>query len=151
MCCWPFQLRIVGGVETGINEFPSMAALVSKRDGQIQCGATIIDKYYALTAAHCVNSPGKYAENLELLVGEHDYRNRMPKFMLKLLNLVSFKLIFRLLLASETPYTQKYEIASAVRHPSYSSEKDINDIALITLRQPITFNTGVGPACLPFK
>lgn len=53
--------------------------------------------------------------------------------------------------ASETPYTQKYEVASAVRHPSYSSEKDINDIAVITLRKPIAFNQGVGPICLPFK
>lgn len=128
-----------------------MAALISKQDGQIKCGATIIDSYYALTAAHCVNSPGMYANNLELLVGEHDYRNRMPKFIINLLNFVSFKLIFRLLLASETPYTQKYEIAAAVRHPSYSSEKDINDIALITLSKPIAFNTGVGPVCLPFK
>lgn len=138
-------------METAINEFPSMAALISKRDGQIKCGATIIDQYYALTAAHCVNSPGMFAENLELLVGEHDYRNRMPKFTLKLLSSLLFTLTFRLLLASETPYTQKYEIASLVRHPSYSSEKDINDIAIIRLRQPIAFNNGVGPACLPFK
>ncbi|XP_055317480.1 venom serine protease-like [Sitodiplosis mosellana] len=122
------QARIVNGVETGINEYPSMAAIVTKQDGQVQCGATIIDQYYALTAAHCVNSPGKFAEQLELLVGEHDYRN-----------------------PSETPYTQKYAIASAVRHPSYSSEKDINDIALITLAKPIAFNNGVGPICLPFK
>lgn len=63
------------------SEFPSMAALISKRDGKIQCGATIIDQYYALTAAHCINSPGKYADNIELLVGEHDYRNRMPKLI----------------------------------------------------------------------
>ena len=80
---WSFQARIVGGVETAINEFPSMAALITKRDGQIQCGAKIIDQYYALTAAHCVNSPGKYADQLELLVGEHDYRNRMCAWIIK--------------------------------------------------------------------
>lgn len=105
-----------------------MAAIVSKADGQLYCGATIIDENYALTAAHCVNSPGRYAENIVLLVGEHDYRT-----------------------ASETPYAAKYEIASAVQHPRYSSEKDINDIALVMVRRPIAFNSGVGPACLPFK
>lgn len=54
-----------------------MAAIVSKNDGQLYCGATIIDQYYALTAAHCVNAPGRYPDNIELLVGDHDYRNRM--------------------------------------------------------------------------
>lgn len=55
------------------------------------------------------------------------------------------------LTASETPYAKKYEIASAIQHPLYSSEKDINDIAILRLRQPIAFNAGVGPVCLPFK
>lgn len=71
------QSRIVGGVETAVNEFPSMAAIVSKNGGQLYCGATIIDEMYALTAAHCVNTPGKYESDIELLVGDHDYRNRM--------------------------------------------------------------------------
>lgn len=53
-----------------------MAALVSKANGQLFCGATIIDENYALSAAHCVNAPGRYAADIELLVGEHDYRNR---------------------------------------------------------------------------
>lgn len=53
-----------------------MAAIVSKKDGEVLCGATIIDANYALTAAHCINTPGKYASDLELLVGEHDYKNR---------------------------------------------------------------------------
>lgn len=70
-------MRIVGGTETIINEFPSMAAIVSKSNGRMICGASIIDAKYALTAAHCVNSPGKYATDVELLVGEHDDRIRM--------------------------------------------------------------------------
>lgn len=57
-----------------------MAAIVRKSDGQILCGATIIDERYALTAAHCINTPGKYASDLELLVGEHDYKNRKIDF-----------------------------------------------------------------------
>lgn len=54
-----------------------MAAIVKKSGGQVHCGATIIDENYALTAAHCVNSRGSYASDLELLVGEHDYQTCM--------------------------------------------------------------------------
>lgn len=69
------QTRIVGGVETGVNEFPSMAGIISKSSKQLLCGATIIDAHYALTAAHCVNVPGRYPNDIELMVGEHDYTN----------------------------------------------------------------------------
>lgn len=71
------QHRIVGGMETVINEFPSMAAIFQKSSNQLLCGATIIHENYVLTAAHCVNSPGRYPKDIELLVGDHDYRNRM--------------------------------------------------------------------------
>lgn len=57
-----------------------MAAIVNKHDSQLKCGATIIDQYYALTAAHCVNSPGMFADDIKLLVGEHDYRTSMIAF-----------------------------------------------------------------------
>lgn len=40
---------------------------------------------------------------------------------------------------------------SATRHPNYSDDKDINDIAVIRMRRSIAFNSGVGPICLPFK
>lgn len=33
--------RIVGGVETGINEFPMMAGLVVLNTKKVECGATI--------------------------------------------------------------------------------------------------------------
>lgn len=71
-----------------------MAAIVSKTDGRLYCGATIIDEYYALTAAHCVNTNGRYASDIELLVGEHDYRNRM---LFISIFFFSFNWIFRFL------------------------------------------------------
>lgn len=36
--------RIVGGVETGVNEFPMMAGLVSLRSREVLCGATLSEK-----------------------------------------------------------------------------------------------------------
>lgn len=65
-----FQRRIVGGVETGVNEFPSMAALIDLSNKNLYCGATIIAKRFGLTVAHCVRN--KVAQNIGLLVGDHD-------------------------------------------------------------------------------
>lgn len=61
--------RIVGGVETGVNEFPAMAGLVDAQIKQVYCGASVISDRYALTAAHCLF---KRVEIIGLLVGDHD-------------------------------------------------------------------------------
>lgn len=63
-----FKGRIVGGKETGINQYPAMAALVNVAHNQIYCGASIISIKYTLTAAHCA----KPVEEILLLVGDHD-------------------------------------------------------------------------------
>lgn len=54
-----------------------MAAIVSRASKQLICGATIISDYYAMTAAHCVNVPGRFPEQTALLVGDHDYDSGM--------------------------------------------------------------------------
>ncbi|MDA9556062.1 serine protease [Vibrio sp.] len=43
---------IINGSEVSASEFPDTASLFV--DGQLICGATIIDEYHILTAAHCV-------------------------------------------------------------------------------------------------
>lgn len=53
-----------------------MAGLVSKRGTEPYCGATIIDANYAMTAAHCINTAGHHANEIDLLVGDHDFTNR---------------------------------------------------------------------------
>ncbi len=72
MQCFLFQQRIVGGVEAMVNEFPMTAGLVSQNRRIIFCGATIIDRNFAITAAHCVTE--RDVNTLALLVGDHDYR-----------------------------------------------------------------------------
>lgn len=73
------QSRIVGGVETLANEFPEMAGLIQAPTVAVFCGATIISRYYAVTAAHCLT--GRPIDELGLLVGDQDYR--MCEFRLK--------------------------------------------------------------------
>lgn len=45
--------RIVGGVETQVNAYPWMTALMY--NGRFYCGASVISNKYLITAAHCVN------------------------------------------------------------------------------------------------
>lgn len=47
------NIRIVGGQETEVNEYPWMALLMYR--GQFYCGGTLINSWYILTAAHCVS------------------------------------------------------------------------------------------------
>ncbi|XP_043279987.1 trypsin-like isoform X2 [Venturia canescens] len=56
--------RIIGGVETKINQYPWMAQL--RRDGEAICGGSVINNRYVLTAAHCVLG------NVTVRIGEHD-------------------------------------------------------------------------------
>lgn len=50
-----------------------MGAIVSRVTRELYCGATVINEYHALTAAHCVNSNNRNASQILLLVGDHDY------------------------------------------------------------------------------
>lgn len=63
-------MRIVGGHETGVNEYPFMSALVDSELGGLYCGASIISERYAITAAHCLVN--KMVNKIGLLVGEHN-------------------------------------------------------------------------------
>lgn len=48
------------------------AGLVAQNVRTIFCGATIIDRSFAITAAHCVVN--RNVNDLALLVGDHDYK-----------------------------------------------------------------------------
>lgn len=81
------KLRIVGGRETGINEFPFMAGLVDARRGAIiVCGATIIGERHVLTADHCLG--GLVVEQTGVVVGEHNVST--GQYFLKILSIIGF-------------------------------------------------------------
>lgn len=62
--------RIVGGTDTGVNEFPMMAGIVDADERSVFCGSTIISVRYVLTAAHCMTN--RNYTRLGVLVGDHD-------------------------------------------------------------------------------
>ncbi|XP_037775490.1 uncharacterized protein LOC119572447 [Penaeus monodon] len=59
--------RIVGGVTTGVNEWPWQAALMY--ESQHFCGGSLINDRYVLTAAHCTE--GMRASDLTIRLAEH--------------------------------------------------------------------------------
>ena len=47
------SVRIVGGKVANIGDYPYMA-LLKMADGKYACGGSLINKWYVLTAAHCI-------------------------------------------------------------------------------------------------
>ncbi|XP_043288531.1 venom serine protease 34-like isoform X2 [Venturia canescens] len=60
--------KIYNGVETGVNEFPFMAAIVNDFNSTI-CGGTIINGKQILTAKHCIGK--SYNRNWRVVIGAH--------------------------------------------------------------------------------
>ncbi|KAJ8710032.1 hypothetical protein PYW07_009398 [Mythimna separata] len=119
------QNRIVGGQETGVNEFTMMAALVDVRITQIKCGGAIITPRHVLSAAHCVANQS--VNNYAVLVGEHDITT-----------------------GNDTPAQAAYVISLFTIHPNYNPNTYDNDISIVTTAINMAFSDRVGPACLPF-
>ncbi|XP_047487780.1 transmembrane protease serine 11D-like isoform X2 [Penaeus chinensis] len=115
--------RIVGGEEAGAGEYPWMARVdISRGSGSISCGGAIVTTTHVVTASHCVND-----ENSEVTVraGMHD------------------------LASYQENTTQVIKAKQILLHPEYSPVTSANDIALLSLEEPLKWASGVGPVCLP--
>lgn len=87
------------------------------------CGGTIISPYHVLTAAHCIGTtdPSK----ITLTAGIHDKR------------------------LSEANTRQVRTVQTISIHPGWNSTILRDDIAILRVSQPFTYNQFVQPACLP--
>jgi len=118
--------KIVGGVNTEVNEYPWQVALVRKGWRFSYCGGSIITSRWILTAAHCVPSSRK-PSNTEILAGEHKQGT------------------------SDESDMKRLKISRIVRHWKYDKRTTDYDFALIRLKDPINFadNPHIRPVCLP--
>jgi len=116
--------RIVGGVETEVNEYPWQAGLVAREDTRTFCGGTVINNRYVLTAAHCL--VGWLNFDVQVLLREHKI--------------------------GAADGEMRYDVSKLINHPKYTDAYKGYDFALLRLAQQLDFsalNNKVAPACLP--
>jgi len=116
--------RIVNGqVVNPMHSRPYQAYLQScSSRGCAMCGATLLNKRYAMTAMHCVTD----ATNLVVALGEHNIRQDI-----------------------ENQQVQGIKVERVIKRPDYNTNTIDNDIALLRLSSEVEFNNNVIPACLP--
>ncbi|XP_050428609.1 trypsin-1-like isoform X2 [Adelges cooleyi] len=118
------NVKIVGGEEVEYaHKYPWMALLL--KNGQFNCGGSLINDKYVLTAGHCVET--LKASDYKVRLSVHD-RN--------------------------TDIFEEYDVKKIIRHKSYDNYgvAPLNDIALIRLdTDGVKINNDVHPVCMPEK
>lgn len=105
--------RIIGGSESPKNDWPWMAGILHASEPSNYyaqfCGASVIDKKWVLTSAHCIkenNNPEFSPKDIEVLVGAHDLKSNEGT---------------------------RIKVKRIILHPDYNPETYNNDIALVEL------------------
>jgi secreted trypsin-like serine protease len=108
------EIHIVGGQPAVKNEFPYQVSI--QRNGRHICGGAIVTETAILTAAHCI----QIGEILEFLVvaGDHSLLN-------------------------DDGTEQKRNVSKNVLHPEYDAWTVFNDVGILILNTPLTFNGAV--------
>jgi secreted trypsin-like serine protease len=115
-----FSARIINGTEARPNSWPWMVFLTV--NSEFSCGGSILDKDTILTAAHCVDDVTAIS-SLRIGVGLH---NR-----------------------SSANINNLYSVSRIIIHPQWNRTTIRNDVAIIKLRNALTFSDRVSPVCLP--
>ncbi|CAD6997914.1 unnamed protein product, partial [Ceratitis capitata] len=120
----PDQERIVGGTNASPKEFPWIAVLF--KSGKQFCGGSVITKNHILTAAHCVARMTSWdVAAMTAHLGDYDIRTNY-----------------------EVQHVVR-RIKRLVRHKGFDFSTLHNDIAILTVNEPMKFTYEVQPICLP--
>jgi len=119
------QQYIGGGIHAKPHSWPWAVAVLEDQDGSLQAfGATIIDKRWILTAAHCESLlPG-----CTIKVGA-DHRGNTTD--------------------QNEPSQQLFTVEKYVVHPGWGTQGLAFDALLVKVDRDIEFNDNVRPICLP--
>lgn len=130
------NLRIVGGRETEVNEYPWQVLLITNRGKDrgvctsmhFMCGGSVIGDQWVLTAAHCLDLHcGLRPDGVKVSLGEHNiYDTRESKVI-------------------------NHNVERIINHPNFNRISLNNDIALLKLTNKIDFKVHphIRPICLP--
>ncbi|KAG6450626.1 hypothetical protein O3G_MSEX006696 [Manduca sexta] len=114
--------RIVGGVDSLPAEFPWAASVW--RQGAHQCGATVINDRWLLTAGHCVCS-----------VFDEFYRSKQLSVMVGYTDI--------------STSDDSEPLSKIMPHPEYRCSRKSNDVALLKTIRQLRWSRELRPACLP--
>lgn len=115
--------RILGAdSDAEFGEFPWMLGLL---DGNVyKCGASLIHRKVAITAAHCLGRYGRYS----LRAGEWNWESK-----------------------TEPLPHQDRKVVEVIIHPRYDRNSLANDIAILILNEPYQLYENIGVICLSKK
>ncbi|GFO25752.1 plasminogen [Plakobranchus ocellatus] len=119
--------RVVGGQEVQPHSWPWQVAILTAKNKDHYCGGTLINRYWVLTAAHCVKKRGR-PRKFVVRVGEHNIDSGQVDLE-----------------------TTQHDIKPVISipHPEFDYPTISNDIALIKLKHPPPAFSRAGYACLP--
>eukprot|EP00112_Aurelia_sp_Birch-Aquarium-sp1_P003667 Seg1413.5 transcript_id=Seg1413.5/GoldUCD/mRNA.D3Y31 product=Hemicentin-1 protein_id=Seg1413.5/GoldUCD/D3Y31 len=131
----PAVFRVAGGTDAEKGEWPWLVGIFRKFKLFPDCGGSLINEQWVLTAAHCFRKPypkqrsfGRLRKSSELVVrlNEHDLR------------------------AKDDGKEIETDVEKFILHPGFNTQGD-NDIALLKLARPVKYNTtsAIRSICLP--
>ena len=88
--------------------------------GEVFCGAALINDRYLLTASHCIYRQDP--ANIGVVLGAHDLNDKS---------------------------NQVLQPEEFIVHEDYEKSRQLNDIGLVKLRNPVAFTSKIRPICLP--
>ncbi|CAH2308074.1 transmembrane protease serine 9-like [Pelobates cultripes] len=113
--------RIVGGTDAVDGVWPWQALVLYS--GVFKCGGSLINEQWVLSAAHCFKSPSS-PEYYSISLGIYQ-------------------------VGGGNPHGLTIQVEKIINHPAYATTGDRGDIALVKLRNPVTFTDYIQSICLP--
>lgn len=117
--------KIISKKSSDANDWPWMAAILRHSYSRLLCGGVVITDRHILSAAHCIKE--HHAKELTVRLGEYNLEE-----------------------ANETR-NRDFRIDEIYQHIDFDETTYNNDISILKLQQPVSFNSYIWPVCMPLN